>query len=166
MVRTITIRQAESSEFITVADIIRHSFHDVAARFRLTPENCPKHPSNCTPEWVKSDMERGVTFFLLCEGETPVGTVALEQPRTELCYLERLSILPTHRKMGFGEALVRHIFQEAEKRNAREISIAIIAEQTELRHWYEKLGFHVTARKHFDHLPFEVMFMRYILREE
>ncbi len=156
-----SIRRAGSNDIALLASLIQRSFEDVALRFGLTRENCPKHPSNCTPEWVKADMERGVTFFLFLEGNTPVGAVAIEQPRSDPCYSERLSVLPEWRKKGIGDALDQHIIADAQKRGAREISIAIIAEQDDLRGWYEKRGFTMESRKRFEHLPFEVMFMRY-----
>ena len=65
-----SIRRAGSNDIALLASLIQRSFEDVALRFGLTRENCPKHPSNCTPEWVKADMERGVTFFLFLEGNT------------------------------------------------------------------------------------------------
>ncbi len=158
------ITEAQKCDIPVVAEIIRRSFQDVAERFGLTPENCPKHPSNCIPEWIEKDVERGVFYYLKWDGDVAVGTVAIEQPSAEDCYLERLSVLPTHRKKGFGELLVRHIFQEANSRHVEQVGIAIIAEQNELREWYEKIGFCVTGCKWFEHLPFEVMFMKYRLR--
>ena len=41
------IREARRSEAGLLADIISRANQDVAQRLGLTPENCPKHPSNC-----------------------------------------------------------------------------------------------------------------------
>ena len=45
MRQTIHIRQATVTDIATLSKIIRLSFRDVADRFGLTPENCPKHPT-------------------------------------------------------------------------------------------------------------------------
>ena len=41
------------------------AFRGVAERFGLTDENCPRHASNCTADWIEKDMDRGVTYFVL-----------------------------------------------------------------------------------------------------
>ncbi len=60
MDETIVIREAGSADAEVLANIIRSAFRDVAERFSLTPENCPKHPSNYTTAWVDADLGRGV----------------------------------------------------------------------------------------------------------
>jgi hypothetical protein len=44
-----SIVAATKKDIDRLARLIRHSFADVARRFALTPQNCPKHPSNYTP---------------------------------------------------------------------------------------------------------------------
>jgi hypothetical protein len=53
--------------------------------------------------------------------------------------------------------------REAGEAGARSLEIGIIAGQEDLRTWYAKLGFMEKGRKHFEHLPFEVLFMAYRL---
>lgn len=161
--KKLKIRQAGPKEITLLADIVRISFQDVAARFGLTKENAPRHPSNCEPDWIKKDMERGVTYFLLEENNRAYGCVACEMMENSLCYLERLAVLPQKRKRGFGGALVNHIFNTAKKSGAHKVSIGIISAQTELKRWYEKIGFIETHTKKFEHLPFVVSFMSYDL---
>ena len=157
------IRQAGPEEIPLLADIIRKSFYDVAVRFGLTKETAPRHPSNCEPDWIKKDMDRGATYFLLEEENMTYGCVAFEIVDTSLCYLERLAVLPHKRKQGFGGKLVNHVFNAAKQSGAERVSIGIISEQTELKKWYEKIGFVETHTKKFDHLPFVVSFMSYDL---
>jgi len=57
------IRKADAHEVLLLAHLIRNSYRDVAAQFNLTPQNCPKHPSNCTPDWVEKDVNRGVSYY-------------------------------------------------------------------------------------------------------
>jgi ribosomal protein S18 acetylase RimI-like enzyme len=72
---TATLKDAEQ-----LSRLIRDSFADVADRFELTPQNCPKHPSNYTRKWVERDLARGVRYFILLADGTAVGCVGVENP--------------------------------------------------------------------------------------
>ena len=146
-----------------LASVIRESFADVAERFGLTPENSPTHPSNCTPEWIRSAFAKGVSFYLMRAAQRVVGCVALEYAEADVCYLERLAVLPPFRGHGFGKALVNHAMDRAQGLDAHRVEIGIISADVELREWYERLGFSVTTTAQFEHLPFEVTFMRKVL---
>lgn len=159
MNKAITIRDATPHDAETIAYIIRESFRDVAARFSLTPENCPKHPSNSTTAWVESDLSRGVQYFILSQDGESIGCVVLERPSPDFCYLERLAVLQERRRQGFGRRLVAHALSQAKASRARRISIGIIADHTELKEWYVKFGFVEGETKSFPHLPFRVSFM-------
>jgi len=160
------IRKAITTDVAVLASVIRKSFRDVADRFSLTPQNCPKHPSNCTAGWIESDLARGVQYFILSQDDKPVGCVGLEHPRRDLCYLERLSVLPEWRQNGFGRTLARHAMERAKADGAKKISIGIIADQTELKHWYGGLGFVNIQTQIFSHLPFEVRFMEHTIKPD
>ena len=73
------IRKANPEDADSIARIIRESFRDVAVRFSLSAENCPKHPSNCTDGWVQNDIARGVVYYILEHNGTPAGCAALEK---------------------------------------------------------------------------------------
>ena len=157
------IRRASPDDTSLLAGIIRTSSVDVAARFGITPENAPSHPSNCTGEWIRKDLERGVIYYILEHGDEPVGCAAIEQASEELCYLERLAVLPIHRRKGYGGALVNNIIIKARTLGARELGIGIIAGHTELKEWYVGLGFIEQVTRDYAHLPFQVCFLRYPL---
>jgi N-acetylglutamate synthase-like GNAT family acetyltransferase len=161
MVMTAKIRICIKEDTRILAEIIRRSFQDVAERFGLTEENAPRHPSNCTVNWVRKDMERGVTYFAIENRNRVVGCVALQRANSEVCYLERLAVLPNHRRRGFGKALVEHVLLEARLVGAHCVSIGIIAEHTELKDWYKRLGFSEGESKKFPDLPFGVTVMTY-----
>ena len=156
-----TIRIGTPQDAVALAEIIRISFRDVAERFGLTQGNCPTHPSNCTVDWVHRDIDRDVIYFILEAEGIASGCVALELASSELCYLERLAVLPSQRRCGFGKALVDFVIAEAERFGAHRVSIGIIAGQKELKNWYKKAGFVETETKEFAHLPFQVTFMIY-----
>ena len=153
------IRQATISDTETLAKIIRNSYQTVADRFGLNDSNCPKHPSNCTSDWISSDFQRGVTYFLLVTDGKETGCAALEKADHELCYLERLAVIPEYRKKGIGKSLVDYVFNEAKMLGFKRISIGIISKQQELKNWYSRIGFKEGVTRSFDHLPFDVTFM-------
>lgn len=157
----ITIKETDIRDIYILSGIIRKSYQDVAKKFHLTAENCPRHPSNCTDEWIQNDFSRGVIYYILMHEDDALGCVAIEQPEPELCYLERLCVLPEYRRNGLGKILVDHAFKQAEAINVKKIGIGIISKQTELKKWYEKAGFVEGDTKNFPHLPFSVTFMTY-----
>jgi N-acetylglutamate synthase-like GNAT family acetyltransferase len=154
-----TIREASDADILGLVEMIRTAFQDVAVRFGLTEENCPKHPSNYKVTWISSALDKGVRYFVLDSGGVSCGCVALEPASPEVCYLERLAVLPSHRTRGFGRALVEHVLHEAKRVGTLRVDIGIIADHTELRDWYRKIGFVDQKTAAFAHLPFEVLFM-------
>jgi ribosomal protein S18 acetylase RimI-like enzyme len=158
-----SIRKCTREDVDILAETIRGSFRDVAERFGLTVENCPRHASNCTPDWIEKDMDRGVTYFVLESEGRVAGSVALELVKPGLCNLERLAVLPDQRKRGFGKALVSHLLSQAGRLGCRDVRIGVIADQAELKDWYRRLGFVETESREFAHLPFLVTFMRHTL---
>jgi ribosomal protein S18 acetylase RimI-like enzyme len=156
---SVLIRVATQNDLELLTTLIRYAFRDVAERFQLTPDNCPKHPSNCAPEWIAAALAKGVRYYILAQNQTPCGCVALESAKPGLGYLERLAVLPQYRHQGLGEALVAHVCAEASQIGIRRLEIGIIAAQTDLQAWYAKLGFVHIRTAEFPHLPFKVAFM-------
>jgi len=163
MIPHIKIRTASIHNAKILANIIRASHMDVAQKFNLTLENCPKHPSNCAADWIEKDFKRGVKYYIFEHSGLAKGCIALEHANADVCYIERLSVLREYRSNGFGRKLVDHAIDTAKDLGAKEISIGTIAEFTQLNEWYKKIGFIEGEIKQFDHLPFQVLLMRYNL---
>ena len=153
------IRAACEKDVPVVCDLIRHSFRDVAIRFGLNEENCPNHPSNCTTEWVRTDISQGTRYFIIEDNGVPAGCVGLERKDSSTCYLKRLAVPPEHRRKGIGAALVNRVLTEAHSLDMARVDIGVIADHTDLKKWYARLGFVERETKCFPHLPFAVTFM-------
>ena len=153
------IRQANEDDICTLVNLLRSSFSDVAERFELTIENCPKNLAFCTKERIENDFERDLEYYILEKDGQPCGCVAIEKATPDVCYLERLAVLPQHRRKGCGEKLVKYIFEQAGKNGAKKLEIGIIAKDKKLTNWYSKFGFVLKGTKKFEHLPFIVAFM-------
>jgi len=153
------IRQAAEKDMDVLVDLIRGSFREVAEKYELTVENCPKNPAFYTMDRIKSDFENGLQYFILEVDGRPCGCVALEKAKPDVCYLMRLGVLPAYRNNGYGRALVDCIFEQAKQIGAGRVEIAIIAKDIKRENWYKKLGFVEKGTREFDHLPFTVEFM-------
>lgn len=158
------IREANLNDVATIAMLVSQSNQDVAQKFGLNSDNCPRHPSFCTAAWVGSDLARGERYFILEKDSEPIACVAYETPSDRLAYLNRLSVLPRHRRRGLGARLVEHIVDLASAGAIQTISIGVIGEHSELQRWYEKLGFIIGETKRFPHLPFSVTYMTYAVQ--
>lgn len=154
-----TIRPASANDIQMTVSIIRRACATVAKRFGLTPENCPKNPAFYTEDRVRDDLARGVRYYFLEDDAEARGCVALEQAKPDVCYLERLAVLPEHRAHGYGTALVRHALEQARELDVQRVEIGIISADAELKAWYGRFGFIQTGTRTFEHLPFVVAFM-------
>jgi len=155
----VPIREASAGEADRLAELIRSAFRDVAERFGLTRDNCPKHPSQCEAEWVRSAIGKGVRYFADEEEAGLRGCVALEMAGAGVGYLERLAVLPGQRGRGLGTTLVERMVEEARGEGIRRLEVGVIAAQSELVEWYGRRGFAMFRRARFPHLPFEVAFL-------
>lgn len=150
-----------SGDAEAIATIIKESNIDVAEEFELNFDNNPKHPSFCKKEWVLADFERGEEYFLYQQNGVNLGCIAFENPRPEVAYLNRLSVLPGYRRKGVGEDLVSFVLNYAKTKGIKRVSIGIIAKHLKLKNWYVKLGFVEGEKKVFPHLPFDVQYLSY-----
>ena len=156
----VTISPAGRGQASLLAVLIRQSYADVARRFDLSSQNAPTHPSACTADWIRSDRRAGVCYYLAAVGNRLIGCAASKAATPDCHYLMRLAVLPLFRGRGAGRRLVAHVCRMAHREGATELSIGIIAEQVELAAWYRRQGFLPVGRRRFDHLPFDVLFMR------
>lgn len=155
----LNIRPGTISDIELISSIIRKANTPVAIKHNLTKENSPKHPSNCTPEWIKNAIENEEIFFILEENHIGIGCIAYQSPNKETAYLNRLAVLPEYQNKGLGKALVDFHINYCKKKNHSLISIGIINSNTKLKKWYSSLGFKESGLKQFEHLPFTVCFM-------
>jgi diamine N-acetyltransferase len=158
------VREASRKEIPAIAMLVRESNRDVAIRFGLDHENCPKHPSFRDDGWIEADLARGKRYFLLESGDEAMACVAYEVPNPDLAYLNRLAVLPAHRRQGIGARLVGHILDLAEADGIAAVSIGIIGEHTELLQLYARQGFTSGETRRFPHLPFSVHYMPFAVR--
>lgn len=156
---SISIREADAEDTNLLVSLIRPAFKMVAERFNLTPVGSQRHPSNCTPGWILTEMADGVRYFILEDGDKPVGCVAIDPANPQVHYIQRLAVLPEHQHLGYGQLLMSRAIDAAREMGAPRVETGILSDNEQLRQWYERRGFEVAATRRFQHLPFEVVFM-------
>jgi ribosomal protein S18 acetylase RimI-like enzyme len=142
--------------------ILNESFLTVANEFGLTKENSPTNAAFYSNNDLKGQIAKGILFYIgYWEGKA-IGCVAIEKSKTELdtFYIEKLAVVPFIRHKGFGKKLMVFCFQTVKNMGGKTISIALVDSNSILKIWYKGLGFRVTGIKKFDHLPFDVCFMK------
>lgn len=156
------IRKCDGRDAEALADLISQAFSDVAERFGFNCQNAARHPSNCRPEWIFRDLNRGVVYYLLENESTPAGAVALEHISSEVCALDHLAVSPAFRRQGIGAMLVRHGLTEAQHLGAKRVHAGVMVEDLDLKAWFEKLGF---AEKDFREYPQSYLREAILIRE-
>lgn len=158
------IRKAEFSDASMLNFLIRQCFHDVAARFEITPENYPGYPSNSTMENVQKDLSNGLSFFIKIDHGIPCGCMGLSQISEDTCELVLLGVLPGRRRRGFGKELMEAALFEAGKSGAKRVLANIIAGDTELKKWYRKFGFTENETRNIKDIPLQISLMELLFR--
>ncbi|MGL1892749.1 MAG: GNAT family N-acetyltransferase [Spirochaetaceae bacterium] len=153
------LRFATAEDIDNVSNVIRDANKPVALILHLTPENCPKHPSNCNSGWIADAMGKGEVFFILEIKGKVIGCIAYQDAQADVCYLSRLAVLPEFQKQGYGEKLTSYFQQYAKDQGKKTAGIGVINQNTNLKDWYKKIGYIETKIKNFKHLPFDVCFM-------
>jgi GNAT superfamily N-acetyltransferase len=148
----------DDSDLKTSLQVIRDSFITVAQELNLTKENCPAHSAFTTREKLL-ELQKKTDLFGLFKDGMQVGFVAIEKAEGGVYYLDKLSVLPEHRHMGYGKKLVKFVIDRVKKHGGEKVSLGIIDSHAVLKEWYRSLGFRETGTKKFEHLPFVVCFM-------
>jgi N-acetylglutamate synthase-like GNAT family acetyltransferase len=164
-IKMINIRKSlYEKEKDQILHVINRSFLTVAIEFGITKENAPTNPAFIDINNLDNSVHHKMELFVAEEERQIIGCVGIQPGKSaEEYYIERLSVLPEHRHKKVGERLLQAAIQEIRDRNIKTISIGIVDENKVLKDWYLRQGFLETGSKKFDHLPFTVCFMIYLV---
>lgn len=158
------VKEIVSPEAVeTSAEVVSTGFATVANDLGLTIENAPTHPAFISVQHLITLLSTNYRLFGLYENNKQVGFVALGPLVDGAFSLEKLAVLTDYRHRGYGAVLVRFALDYASKKEADQIVINLIDENTILKDWYRDLGFDETDVKKFPDLPFTVCYMKYDL---
>jgi N-acetylglutamate synthase-like GNAT family acetyltransferase len=158
--KEIKIQPASRADAAVLANIVRASFQDVADRLKVTPENCPVFVAFIQPDRVRKEMDEGTQFYFAHVDGRRVGCVGMQPMNDDECKLRRLAVMPDHRHHGLGRMLVEHVLTLARRRKMQRVVLGMVYKCVRLRKWYESFGFTTTHKKQFDHIPFDVAYMK------
>jgi predicted GNAT family N-acyltransferase len=92
-------------------------------------------------EWDADDAE--ALHFLVYEGDYPIGTARLLPDG----HIGRVSVLKDWRGLNVGDALLRAVLTEAEKRGLQQ---QMLSAQVQATPFYERLGFAIVSGEYLD----------------
>jgi predicted GNAT family N-acyltransferase len=92
-------------------------------------------------EWDAEDAE--ALHFLAYEGDYPIGTARLLPDG----HIGRVSVLKDWRGLKVGDALLRAVIAEAEKRGLQQ---QMLSAQVQATPFYERLGFAIVSGEYLD----------------
>ena len=134
----ITLRPAVSEDAETLVGLIHAAFAEYEGM--IDP---PVSARKETAENIRRKLETAQGSIAEADG-IPVGCVLCE-PRADVLYLFRLSVLPAYRSRGIGIALMRAVETQAAHNPAfRAVLLGTRVAMPTNRVWYEKQGYHVT----------------------
>ena len=84
---------------------------------------------------------RGGAFFVLLDGRTVIGTVALRRESAEVCELCRMYLAADYRGRGLGRRLFEHAMAGVRGRGFREVCLKTASVLTTAISLYERAGF-------------------------
>lgn len=157
------IREICDESFEESVVVIREAFGTVAKEFGLTKENCPTNGAFIEISRLVSDKEKGNRMFGLFIENKQIGFVSVAKKDDIVYEMEKLSVLPECRHMGYGRILMDYVKEYVKALNGKAVTIGIIDENTILKKWYSSYGFVEMGKRVFAHLPFTVCFMELIL---
>ena len=148
------IFEVDKEELPRCLDVVRRSFKTVAEEFGLTKENCPRHTSFITIDFLEAQMSMGWHMYGLYAGKQIIGYMSLSKEGDEVFELHNLAVLSEYRHVGFGNLLLDYSKNAVRSLGGKVIKIGIIEESAVLKNWYIANGFVHTGTKKFAHLPF------------
>ena len=129
-----TVRDMTEHDIPSVIDVIRTAFEEY--RGRLDPPSSAHHK---TADIVRRELADGGAF-VACEAQGMVGCVFYHRYPDHL-YLDRLAVLPSHRRQGIAGALMRAVEQRAGQYGLGEVRLSVRVVLERNRAYYERLGY-------------------------
>ena len=124
--------------------------HHAAIAPHFGPARTPDEAWQRRKGFYASWLQEPGTFILIAERDNrPIGYAFVrfiegsETWRTadRVAEIETLSVLPEFRGSGLGSALMEEIYSELENEGVKEISLAVVATNSDALRFYERHGF-------------------------
>ncbi len=145
-----------------VVQVLNASHDTVAKQFGFTQETNPTNNAFIDEATLRSQLNTGIRLYGLTINNMLIGCIAVEEStkEAETFYIEKVSVLPEFRNQGYGVELMNFATDLIRQKGGRFVSIALIDSHAKLKSWYLSQGFQQVGVKVYEHLPFDVCFMR------
>jgi putative acetyltransferase len=102
----------------------------------------PLYPSTSRYGYsVEKLIAQGVVFFILRDGEMPVGCGGLQYFGNEYAEIKRLYVRETFRSQGFAQRMLEHLTNHAHRQNVTTLRLETGMYQHAAIKLYERFGF-------------------------
>ena len=81
-------------------------------------------------------------LYLACDGEAPLGCIALKQADEQTCEMKRLYVRPQYRGNGIANQLLTHLIAEAKSIGYQQMRLDTLPFLTAAINLYQKHGFY------------------------
>ncbi len=130
----IIIRDYEQSEISILLAVIRAAFSEYEGK--LDP---PSSAERKTVEIVRQELEKAQA--IVAESNSEIIGCVFYQTKPEGVYLDRLSVLPEHRKGGVGTQLIKEVQSRAQNQGQKALLLSVRLSLEKQQAYYKKLGF-------------------------
>jgi ribosomal protein S18 acetylase RimI-like enzyme len=89
---------------------------------------------------VKDQIASGTLYFLIDEGHSFIGYIAVH-PRGDELFLSKIYLRSSHRARGYGKKALQFVETLARERGLRKIALTVNKNNTTAIRAYEKIGF-------------------------
>ena len=120
----------------------------------------PIHQRHSTPYHTPGNYPFG--YFV--DGKL-IGFTSLTDVDSGTYEMNDVAILPEYRHFGYGKSLLDFCKEKVVELGGNKITIGIVDENTVLKDWYGTNGFIHTGIKRYEHLPFTVGYMEWVLEQ-
>lgn len=155
------IRRASEVEAPHVASLIRCSFQEQVRILGLRESDYPNYVGFETESTVLRRMSAGIHVALACRDDEWVGTISwmLRTDDATSGDIQRLAVLPSHRRNEYGHQLMRYAEAQLLATGALTAKLSIVAQFKRLLVYYEQQGYSVSGVRRVPSLPFELTLM-------
>ena len=128
------VREYRADEIPDILRVIRAAFAEY--RGLLDPPSSAEHK---TLAIVEQELARAAA--LVAEQDQRVVGCVFYRPHGEGVYLDRLAVLPEHRRQGIGRQLMAGVEQRAIEAGYGNVSLSVRLALTELQAYYRRQGY-------------------------
>lgn len=159
------IKPITEINLIDCLNIMKMSYEEGALKFGQTEENCPYRGRTRLPlDELRREFLEGCLMYGYFYEDMIVGFLSLTVFNdSSTMGINDIAILPEYQSKGFGSELIQFSKEEAKRLNCEKLRLGMIADNLQLKKWYEKHGFKTVRLVKYDTVTFTVGKMELVL---